>query len=120
MNANTEYPEICKALLEEVYAGDAAKDLAVHGDTIFSLTSVTAANEMEEITTNPILESIGYMADYAVTTPPVEGESVFRDELFKQLVLLELGQVTPEKAFEDFKIQVELNVDEDEVVFELN
>ena len=25
-----------------------------------------------------------------------------------------------EKAFEDFKIQVELNVDEDEVVFELN
>ena len=42
------------------------------------------------------------------------------DELFKQIVLLELGQVTPEKAFEDFKIQVELNVDEDEVVFELN
>ena len=120
VNANTEYPEICKALLEEVYAGDAVKDLAVHGDTIFSLTSVTAANEMEEITTNPILESIGYMADYVVTTPPVEGESVFRDELFKQLVLLELGQVTPEKAFEDFKIQVELNVDEDEVVFELN
>ena len=120
VNANTEYPEICKALLEEVYAGDAVKDLAVHGDTIFSLTSVTAANEMEEITTNPILESIGYMADYVVTTPPVEGESVFRDELFKQIVLLELGQVTPEKAFEDFKIQVELNVDEDEVVFELN
>ena len=25
-----------------------------------------------------------------------------------------------EKAFEDFKTQVELNVDEDEVVFELN
>lgn len=120
VNANTEYPEVCKALLEEVYAGEAVKDLAVHGDTIFSLTAVTAANEMEEITTNPILESIGYMADYVVTTPPIEGETVFRDELFKQLVLLELGQVTPEKAFEDFQTQVELNVDEDEVVFELN
>lgn len=44
----------------------------------------------------------------------------FRDELFKQIVLLELGQVTPEDAFKDFKVQVELNVDEDEVVFELN
>lgn len=94
------------------------KDLAVHGDTIFSLTSVPEVNEMEEIKTNPILESIGYMADYVVTTPPVEGESVFRDELFKQLVLLELGKITPEKAFEDFKVQIELNVDEDAVVFE--
>ena len=120
INAHTEYPEICKALLEEVYAGDSVKELAVHGDTIFSLTSVTKANEMEEITTNPILEKIGYMADYVVTTPPIEGESVFRDELFKQIVLLELGQVTPEDAFKDFKVQVELNVDEDEVVFELN
>ena len=120
INAHTEYPEICKALLEEVYAGDSVKELAVHGDTIFSLTSVTKANEMEEITTNPILEKIGYMADYVVTTPPIEGESVFRDELFKQIVLLELGQVNPEDAFKDFKVQVELNVDEDEVVFELN
>lgn len=120
VNANTKYPEICKDLLEEIYAGESVEDLAVHGDSIFSLTSVTAANEMDTITTNPILESIGYMADYVITTPPVEGEAVFRDELFKQLVLLELGQVTPEKAFEDFAIQVELNVDEDEVIFELN
>lgn len=118
VNANTGHPEICKALLEEVYSGDSMKDLAVHGDTIFSLTSVPEVNEMEEIKTNPILESIGYMADYVVTTPPVEGESVFRDELFKQLVLLELGKITPEKAFEDFKVQIELNVDEDAVVFE--
>ena len=120
INANTKYPEVCKDLLEEIYAGESVDDLAVHGDTIFSLTAVTAANEKEEITTNPILEDIGYMADYVITTPPVEGESVFREELFKQLVLLELGQITPEKAFEDLVNQVELNVDEDEVIFELN
>lgn len=120
VNANTEYPEICKALLEEVYAGDAMENLAVHGDTIFSLTSVMEANEMEEITTNPILKNVGYMADYATTTPPVEGDSIFVAEVFKQIVLLELGQVTPEKAFEDLRAQVELNVDEDEVIFELN
>ena len=58
------------------------------------------------------------MTDYVETVPPLAGESVFRDELFKQIVLLELGQTTPEKAYEDFKVQVELNVDEDEVVFE--
>ena len=118
INANTEYPEICMALLEELYAGDSVEALAVHGGTINALSSVKAANDMEQIKTNAILKDITYMTDYVETVPPLAGESVFRDELFKQIVLLELGQTTPEKAYEDFKVQVELNVDEDEVVFE--
>lgn len=118
INGSTKYPEICMALLEELYAGDSTEALAVHGGTIFSLSSVKAANEMDEIKNNVILKDIGYMTEYVTTVPPLAGESVFRDELFKQIVLLELGQTTPEQAYEDFKVQVELNVDEDEVIFE--
>lgn len=118
INGNTKYPEICMALLEELYAGDSIEALAVHGDTIFSLSSVKAANEMDQIKNNVILKDIGYMTEHVATVPPLAGESVFREELFKQIVLLELGQTTPEKAYEDFKVQVELNVDEDEVIFE--
>lgn len=73
---------------------------------------------MDQIKNNVILKDIGYMTEHVATVPPLAGESVFREELFKQIVLLELGQTTPEKAYEDFKVQVELNVDEDEVIFE--
>ena len=57
------------------------------------------------------------MSDYVKTIPPVEGKNVFRDELYKQIQLLELGQTTAKQAFEDFKTQIELNVD-GEVIFE--
>lgn len=118
INANTKYPDICKELLKEIYAGDCVNKLEEHGDTIFSLSSVKAANEMDKIKSNPILAGIGYMTDYVTTVPPVEGLSTYQSELFKQIVLLELGQVTPEDAFKDFKAQVELNVDAEDVIFE--
>lgn len=117
INAHTKYPEVCKDLLKEIYEGDSVEALAVHGDTIFSLASVNAANEMDAIKHNPILKRIGYMSDYVKTIPPVEGKNVFRDELYKQIQLLELGQTTAKQAFEDFKTQIELNVD-GEVIFE--
>lgn len=117
INANTEHPEICKALLEEVYAGDAVKELAVHGATTFSLTSVKEANTMDEIVNHPVLNTLTCIEDCIVTIPPMSGDALFRSELYKQITLLELGQTTPEKAYEEFKIQLELNLDEDEIVF---
>lgn len=109
INANTKYPEIAKELLEELYKGESVTQLAVHGGTIFSLASVKEANDMKDITENPILKDLGYMADHVITIPPLADEGVYRNELFKQITLLELGQITPEKAYEDFKTQIELN-----------
>lgn len=118
INAATKYPELCKALLKELYAGDSVDQLAVHGDRIFSLSAVKEANSMPLITENAVLKDVVYMADHVITVPPVNDEGIFRSELHKQIVLLELGEVTPEKAYEDFKIQIELNADVDNVVFE--
>lgn len=118
VNASTKYPEIAKELLDELHKGESVKQLAVHGDTIFALASVKEANELPEITENPILKDVGYMADHVITVPPIGDESVFRNELFKQITLLELGQITPEKAYEDFKVQIELNAaDTSNIIF---
>lgn len=117
INANTKYPEVCKDLLRELYAGSSVDQLAHHADTIFTLSSVKEANKMDAIQQNPILKKVGYMADYAVATPTIKGIDVFLTEMHKQIVLLELGQVQPDKAVADFKAQMELNVDPSEIVF---
>ena len=117
INANTKYPEICKDLFRELYSGDSIDQLAHHADTIFTLSSVKAANQMEDITTNPILETVGYMADLAITPPTVEGLTTYTSEMFKQIQLLELGQTTPEQAVSDFKTQIEINLDADLVEY---
>ncbi len=111
INANTQYPEICKDLFRELYSGGSIDQLAHHADTIFTLSSVKAANEMEDIKTNPILEKVGYMADLSVTPPTLAGMTTFSSELYKQIQLLELGQTTPEKAVADMKTQIEINLD---------
>ncbi len=116
INAKTQYPEICKDLLKELAAGSADL-LANHASTIFTLSSVKAANEMDAITTNPVLKEVTYMADYAVTPPTIRGIATYRSEMHKQIVVLELGQTTPEQAVKDFKTQIELNLDPDTVVF---
>ena len=117
INANTQYPEICKDLFRELYSGDSIAELAHHADTIFTLSSVKAANEMEDIKTNPILEKVGYMADLSITPPTIEGLNTYTSELFKQIQLLELGQTTPEKAVSDMKTQIEINLDADLVEY---
>ena len=117
INAATKYPEICYDLLAELAAGSADL-LANHADVIFSLSSVKAANEMEAITTNPIVADVGYMADYAISVPSINGISTLNSEMLNAIVQLELGQITPEKAVANVKIQMELNMDEDEIIFE--
>lgn len=117
INANTKYPEICKDLFRELYSGDSVDQLAKHADTIFSLSSVKAANEMDAVKNNPILREAGYMADYSISRPTVEGLTTYTTELHKQIGLLELGQTTPEQALEDFRVQVEINLDADTVIF---
>jgi inositol-phosphate transport system substrate-binding protein len=117
ISASTKYPEICKDLLAEL-ANNSYDLLADHASTIFTLSSVKAANELEAITTNPIVADTTYMADYAVTTPSIEGLSTYTSELHNCIVQLELGQITPEEATADMKIQLELNLDEDEISFE--
>jgi len=72
---------------------------------------------MDAITTNPVLKAVTYMADYAVTPPTIRGIATYRSEMHKQIVVLELGQTTPEQAVKDFKTQIELNLDPDTVVF---
>lgn len=116
INAKTEYPEICKDLFREL-ATASADLLADHASQILTLSSVKAANEMEAITTNPVLKEVAYMADYAVTPPSIRGISTYTAEMHKQIVVLELGQTTPEQAMADFKTQIELNLDSDYVVF---
>ncbi len=116
INAKTANPEICKDLLKELAAGS-ADQLANHASTIFTLSSVKAANEMEPITSNPVLKEVTYMADYAVTPPSIRGIATYSSEMHKQIVVLELGQTTPEQAVKDFKTQIELNLDPDYVIF---
>lgn len=117
INSATKYPEICYDLLEEL-ANGSADLLADHADTIFTLSSVKAANEMDAITTNPIVADVGYMADYAISVPSIDGINTLNSEMLNAIVQLELGQITPEKAVANVKIQMELNMDEDEIIFE--
>lgn len=117
INANTKYPEICKDLFAEL-VNNSYDLLADHADTIFTLSSVKAANELEAITTNPIVADVGYMADYSIATPSIDGLSTYTNELYNAIVQLELGQITPEEATANMKVQLELNLDEDEIIFE--
>jgi len=117
INSATKYPEICHDLLAELAAGSADL-LANHADVIFTLSSVKAANEMEAITTNPIVADVGYMADHAISVPSINGINTLNSEMLNAIVQLELGQITPEQAVENVKIQMELNIDEDEIIFE--
>ncbi len=117
INANTKYPEVCKDLLAEL-ANNSYDLLANHASTIFTLSSVKAANELEAITTNPIVANTTYMANYAVTVPSIDGLSTYTSELHNNIVQLELGQITPEEATANMKVQLELNLDEDEISFE--
>lgn len=117
INANTQYPEICKDLFRELYSGESVSELAHHGDTIFSLSSVKAANESEDIKNNPILREAGYMTDYSITTPTLAGITPYLTEMHKQIGLLELGQTTPEQAVEDFRVQMEINLEADVIEF---
>ncbi|MGI6696831.1 MAG: ABC transporter substrate-binding protein [Christensenellales bacterium] len=117
INAATKHPEVCYDLFVELATGSADL-LADHANVIFTLSSVKAANEMEAITTNPIVADVRYMADYAISVPSIKGINTLNSEMLTAIVQLELGQITPEKAVENVKIQLELNVDEDEIVFE--
>ena len=116
INRNTKYPEICLDLLKELR--DESYDfLAEHASKIFTLSSIKEANKLEVITENPVLQNVTYMADYAITPPAVKGLSTFNSELHKQIVVLELGQIEPEEALEEFKTQLELNLDEEDIIF---
>ena len=117
INAATKHPEICRDLFAEL-ANDSADLLANHAGIIFSLSSVKAANEMEAITTNPIVADVGYMADYSISVPGINGINTMTSEMHNAIVQLELGQITPEEAVANVKIQLELNIDEDEIIFE--
>ena len=117
INANTKYPEVCKDLFRELYSGSSVDMLAEHANTIYTLSSVKAANEMDAIKNNPILKEVGYMSELSVTPPTVEGLTSYTTEMHKQIVLLELGQTTPEKAVEDMKTQLEINLDPETVEF---
>lgn len=117
INSDTKYPEICMDLFAEL-ANNSYHLLADHANVIFTLSSIKAANELEAIKTNPIVADVGYMADYAVTTPSIDGLQVYTSELHRNIVELELGSITPEKATENMKIQMDLNLDEDEIIFE--
>ena len=108
ISADTEYPEICKDLIRELVVSPDI--LAHHAGTINVLSSLIAANSEDEVLSNPLIGDITYMTDYAVTTPAVEGLDTFRSELFRQIVALELGQTTPQKALSDMQSQIELSV----------
>lgn len=110
VSASTKYPEVCKAIFSELQH-DSADLLAHHSAITYSLSSVKAANEMEEIISSPILAPVTYMVDYANTTPSVDDAATYRGLLFDQIVSLELGQTTPEKAVADLKTQAQLNID---------
>lgn len=113
--SSTKYPEICKDLFAEL-ANNSYDLLADHANTIFTLSSVKAANELETITTNPIVADTTYMADYAITVPSVDGLNTYANLLHNNIVQLELGQITPEEATADMKVQLELNLDD--IIFE--
>ena len=116
ISAVTKYPEICKDLLAEL-ANNSYDILADHADTIFALSSIKAANELESIKNNPIVRDVGYMADHAIAVPSVAGMDTFNSQLHTEIVQLELGTITPEEAVADMKIQLELNLDADEIIF---
>nr|WP_321305780.1 extracellular solute-binding protein [uncultured Sphaerochaeta sp.] len=109
ISSKTEHPEICLDLFAEL-ANDSNDLLARHAAKINSLSSVIAANNDPQMAANPIIRDVAYLADYAVTVPSIYGIATYRSELFKQIVALELGQTTPEKAVADMKVQIELNV----------
>lgn len=111
ISADTKYPQLCKQIFMELQ-GDSADLLAHHSAVTYSLSSVKAANEMEEITSNPILAPVTYMADYAQSIPSVENATSLRGVIFDQIASLELGQTTVEKAVEDCKTQAQLNIDD--------
>jgi inositol-phosphate transport system substrate-binding protein len=110
ISTQSKYPEICKEILLEL-ATDSADLLATNGATTFSLASVEAANNDPQITEHPLLKDVAYMAAYAKTIPSITGFEFFRQEFFKQLELIELGSIMPKQALADFKIQVELNLE---------
>lgn len=116
ISAATKYPDICKDLLAEL-AGSSYDILAGHADTIFALSSIKAANELESIKSNPIVRDVGYMADHAIAVPSIAGMDTFNAQLHTEIVQLELGTITPEAAVADMKIQLELNLDADEIIF---
>ena len=117
ISAATKYPEVCKDLFAELVNGS-YDVLADHADTIFTLSSVKAANELEAITTNPIVADTTYMADFAITVPSIKGMATYTTELHNNIVQLELGTITPEEATKNMKIQLQLNLDDDEISFE--
>lgn len=110
------FRSICKDLLAEL-ANNSYDILADHADTIFALSSIKAANELESIKNNPIVRDVGYMADHAIAVPSVAGMDTFNSQLHTEIVQLELGTITPEEAVADMKIQLELNLDADEIIF---
>ena len=57
-----------------------------------------------------MIGDITYMTDYAVTVPSINGLNIFHEELFKQIVALELGETDPETALAALKSQTELNI----------
>lgn len=109
ISSKTKYPEICLDLFEEL-ANGSSDLLARHAAQINSLSSVVAANSDPQLLANPIIRDIAYLADYARTIPSIYGLGTYTSELFKQIVALELGQTTPEKAVADMKIQIQLNI----------
>lgn len=111
ISADTQYADLCKQIFVELQ-GDSADLLAHHSATTYSLSSVKAANELEEITSNPILAPVTYMVDYAQSVPSVDNATSLRGAIFDQIVSLELGQTTVEKAVEDCKTQAQLNIDD--------
>ena len=111
ISADTKYPELCKELFLELQNGSADL-MAHHSATTFSLPSVKAANSMPEITESAILAPVTYMADYAQSVPAVANATALRSLIFDQIVSLELGQTTPEKAIADLKTQAQLNIDD--------
>jgi inositol-phosphate transport system substrate-binding protein len=117
INAKTKYPEICKDLFRELSL-NSCEELARHASKIFTLSSIKAANGTEVIKNNPILREVTYMADYAVPIPTIRGINTYATEMHRQIVLLELGQTTPQKAVADFRTQIELNLEADSVVFQ--
>ena len=109
ISADTEYPDICKDIIRELSAGS-PDILAHHAAVINVLSSVIASNSEEELLANPLVGDLTYMADFTITTPAIEGLDIYNSELFRQIVALELGQTTPEKALSDMTAQVKLSV----------
>ena len=91
--------------------------MARHGGAIFSLSSVKAANEQPDITHNPILQGVVYMARYAKGEPALQGLTTYTAELHKQIVQLELGLTDPDKATSEFKAQLDANLTSDQIIF---